>query len=598
MDSIWQHVLDELNAPNSPYPELTRSQRAYLALTTPVGLVPGFALVTTKHALARDFIEKELAPTIESILSSRIGRPTKLAVSVDAHAEEHHEDPAPVADVAAAATAPTPEAQPTYTPPVQQAPPAQPAPPQMPPAQQAQPAAEEPAWKQQAREAAAQLDAAAGTAQQSPQQTYNTQVAHQYPPQDIPAPEPTWAETQQVTPPAAPVPTPPQQQPAPPQQPSAPQQQPTAPRDPLYVHPNQRLSREQPAHNPDQESTLNANYTFESFVIGSSNRFAHAAAVAVAESPANAFNPLFIWGGSGLGKTHLLHALGNYSKELQPGLRVKYVSSEEFTNDYINSVRDDRQESFKRRYRNLDILMVDDIQFLVGKEGTQEEFFHTFNALHQANKQIVLSSDRPPKQLTTLTDRLRTRFEGGLITDIQPPDLETRIAILSKKAQIDQTTVGRDVLELIATRFESSIRELEGALIRVTAYSSLINQPIDMQMAEVALRDIMPEAADVVITPEMILEATSEYFEFSIDVLRGSGKTRDVVRARQLAMYLCRELTELSLPKIGEAFGKDHSTVIHAVRKIGDSMSEDRTIYDQVQMLTQNIKNRGRAIPS
>ena len=363
-----------------------------------------------------------------------------------------------------------------------------------------------------------------------------------------------------------------------------------AAQDPAH-HP-QRLPRETPAHDPNRETSLNPRYTFENFVIGSSNRFANGAAVAVAENPARAYNPLFIWGGSGLGKTHLLHAAGNYAKVLQPGLRIKYVSSEEFTNDYINSVRDDRQESFKRRYRNLDILMVDDIQFLQGKEGTQEEFFHTFNALHQADKQIILSSDRPPKQLTTLEDRLRTRFEGGLITDVQPPDLETRIAILEKKAAADGTQVDRPVLELIASRFESSIRELEGALIRVSAYSSLTREPITMDIAEVALRDILPDD-NVEITAASIKEVTSEYFDIPIDALTGSGKTRAVAHARQLAMYLCRELTDLSLPKIGQEFGgKDHTTVMYADRKIRKEMTEKRDTYDEIQSLTQLIKNR------
>lgn len=365
-----------------------------------------------------------------------------------------------------------------------------------------------------------------------------------------------------------------------------------APADPVPpAHVPQRLPRETPAHDPNRETSLNPKYTFENFVIGSSNRFANGAAVAVAENPARAYNPLFIWGGSGLGKTHLLHAAGNYASMLQPNLRVKYVSSEEFTNDYINSVRDDRQESFKRRYRNLDILMVDDIQFLEGKEGTQEEFFHTFNALHQADKQIILSSDRPPKELTTLEDRLRTRFEGGLITDVQPPDLETRIAILEKKAAVDGTRVDRQVLESIASRFESSIRELEGALIRVSAYSSLINEPITMQIAEDALRDILPDD-NVEITAASIKEITAEYFDISLDALIGSGKTRAVAHARQLAMYLCRELTDLSLPKIGQEFGgKDHTTVMYAERKIKKEMTEKRDTYDEIKELTQRIKN-------
>lgn len=355
-----------------------------------------------------------------------------------------------------------------------------------------------------------------------------------------------------------------------------------------------RLPREEPSHDPNRETSLNPKYTFETFVVGSSNRFANGAAVAVAEAPARAYNPLFIWGGSGLGKTHLLHAAGNYAQLLQPNLRIKYVSSEEFTNDYINSMRDDRQESFKRRYRNLDILMVDDIQFLEGKEGTQEEFFHTFNALHQADKQIILSSDRPPRELTTLEERLRTRFEGGLITDVQPPDLETRIAILEKKAAADRNLVERSVLELIASQFESSIRELEGALIRVTAYASLIREPITMQVAEVALRDILPDA-DVEITAAAIKDTTAEYFDIDVDTLIGTGKTRAVAHARQLAMYLCRELTDLSLPKIGQEFGgKDHTTVMYADKKIRGEMTEKRDTYDEIQHLTQLIKNRSR----
>ena len=273
---------------------------------------------------------------------------------------------------------------------------------------------------------------------------------------------------------------------------------------------------------------------------------------------------------------------------------MKYVSSEEFTNDFINSMRDDRQESFKRRYRNLDILMVDDIQFLEGKESTQEEFFHTFNALHQANKQIILSSDRPPKQLTTLEDRLRTRFEGGLITDIQPPDLETRIAILMKKAAADGTQIDREVLELIASRFENSIRELEGALIRVSAYSSLVNEPINMEMAEIALRDLVPDNAGRQITAAAIIEATAEYFSIDPDDLRGAGKRRAIAHARQLAMYLCRELTELSLPKIGDEFGgKDHTTVMYAVRKISKEMNENRQTYNEIQELTSRVQSGG-----
>ncbi|GGL26200.1 chromosomal replication initiator protein DnaA [Nocardia jinanensis] len=341
-------------------------------------------------------------------------------------------------------------------------------------------------------------------------------------------------------------------------------------------------------------ASLNAKYTFETFVIGASNRFAHAAAVAIAEAPARAYNPLFVWGASGLGKTHLLHAAGHYAQRLFPGMRVKYVSTEEFTNDFINSLRDDRKVAFKRRYRETDILLVDDIQFIEGKEGIQEEFFHTFNTLHNANKQIVVSSDRPPKQLATLEERLRTRFEWGLITDVQPPELETRIAILRKKARMDRLDVPHDVLELIASRVERNIRELEGALIRVTAFASLNGQPLDQSVAEVVLRDLMPESQDVEITASTIMGVTSEYFNTSMDELTGPGKARPLAQARQIAMYLCRELTDLSLPKIGQAFGRDHTTVMYAEKKVRKEMSERRRVYDQVQELTARIKQRSR----
>ena len=342
------------------------------------------------------------------------------------------------------------------------------------------------------------------------------------------------------------------------------------------------------------DSSLNSKYTFDTFVIGASNRFAHAAAVAIAEAPARAYNPLFIWGESGLGKTHLLHAAGHYAQRLFPGMRVKYVSTEEFTNDFINSLRDDRRVAFKRRYRDMDVLLVDDIQFLEGKEGIQEEFFHTFNTLHNANKQIVVSSDRPPKQLATLEDRLRTRFEWGLITDVQPPELETRIAILRKKAQMDQIRVPDDVLELIASKIERNIRELEGALIRVTAFASLNHSELDTSLADVVLQALLPDSASLEITAATILAVNAEYFDISIEELRGPGKTRSIAQARQIAMYLCRELTDLSLPKIGETFDRDHTTVMYADKKIRKEMAERRRVYDQVQELTARIKQRSR----
>ncbi|MDT5109566.1 MAG: chromosomal replication initiator protein [Mycobacterium sp.] len=349
-----------------------------------------------------------------------------------------------------------------------------------------------------------------------------------------------------------------------------------------------------PQNPASNDLSLNRRYTFDTFVIGASNRFAHAATLAIAEAPARAYNPLFIWGESGLGKTHLLHAAGNYAQRLFPGMRVKYVSTEEFTNDFINSLRDDRKASFKRSYRDIDVLLVDDIQFIEGKEGIQEEFFHTFNTLHNANKQIVISSDRPPKQLATLEDRLRTRFEWGLITDVQPPELETRIAILRKKAQMDRLDVPDDVLELIASSIERNIRELEGALIRVTAFASLNKSAIDKSLAEIVLRDLISDASTMQISMATIMAATAEYFETTIEELRGPGKTRALAQSRQIAMYLCRELTDLSLPKIGQGFGRDHTTVMYAERKIRGEMAQRREIFDHVKELTTRIRQRSK----
>jgi len=347
--------------------------------------------------------------------------------------------------------------------------------------------------------------------------------------------------------------------------------------------------------NNNESAQLNPRYIFETFVIGASNRFAHAAAVAVAEAPAKAYNPLFIYGDSGLGKTHLLHAIGAYAKELYGSTRVRYVSSEEFTNDFINSIRDDKASVFQKRYRDLDILLVDDIQFLENKERTQEEFFHTFNTLYNANKQIVISSDRPPKQLTTLEDRLRSRFEWGLITDIQPPELETRIAILRKKAAQDKLNAPDDVLEYIASKISTNIRELEGALIRVTAFASLNRQGVDLSLAEIVLKDLIPEEGGPEITGPTIMAQTASYFSLTVDDLCGTSRSRVLVNARQIAMYLCREMTELSLPKIGQAFGgRDHTTVMHADRKIRQLMAERRSIYNQVTELTNRIKQQSK----
>lgn len=343
------------------------------------------------------------------------------------------------------------------------------------------------------------------------------------------------------------------------------------------------------------DSPLNPRYTFETFVIGSSNRFAHAAAVAVAEAPGKAYNPLLVYGDSGLGKTHLLHAIGHYVRSLYTGAKIRYVSSEAFTNDVINAIKDANTAALQRRYRDVDVLLIDDIQFLEGKQQTQEEFFHTFNTLHNANKQIVISSDRPPKRLTQLEDRLRNRFEWGLLTDVQPPDLETRIAILRKKAAADRLHAPADVLEFIASRIQTNIRELEGALIRVTAFASINHQEVDMTLAEIVLKDLIPEGGEPQVTAGLIIAQTAAYHSFSIEDLCGPSRTRALVTARQIAMYLCRELTDLSLPKIGQQFGgRDHTTVMNAERRIRKDLAERQTVYKTVNELTMRIKQQAK----
>ncbi|WP_106850188.1 chromosomal replication initiator protein DnaA [Blastococcus sp. Marseille-P5729] len=359
-----------------------------------------------------------------------------------------------------------------------------------------------------------------------------------------------------------------------------------------------------PSSNDDlwiSRGRLNPKYTFENFVRGPSNRLAFAAASAVAEAPAKAYNPLFIYGGSGLGKTHLLHAIGNYAEQVFPEIRVLYVSSEEFTNDFINAIANagrgegDQREQFRKRYREVDILMIDDIQFLERAEQTQEEFFHTFNTLHNANKQIVITSDRTPKELTTLEDRLRSRFAGGLTPDIQSPDFETRLAILRNKAAQEGLTVSPEVLELLATKIQSNIRELEGALIRVSAYASLTGQGVDLEIAQHVIKDLVPENETPHISAGSIMQQVCTYYDVSIDDLCGRNRSKTLVMPRQIAMYLCRELTDLSLPRIGQQFGgKDHTTVMHAVKKVTNEMKEKRHIYNQVVELTSRIKSEGR----
>jgi chromosomal replication initiator protein len=343
----------------------------------------------------------------------------------------------------------------------------------------------------------------------------------------------------------------------------------------------------------EPESRLNPKYTFDSFVIGGSNRFAHAAAVAVAEVPAKAYNPLFIYGESGLGKTHLLHAIGHYAQSLFPTIRVRYVSSEEFTNDFINSIANNRGSAFQARYRNIDILLIDDIQFLQGRAETQEAFFHTFNTLHDHNKQVVITSDLPPKHLTGFEDRMVTRFEWGLITDVQTPDLETRIAILRKKADKERLNVPHEILEYMATKVTSNIRELEGTLIRVTAFANLNKQPVDLALVQTVLKGLISLDDTNVVAPVDIINTTAEYFKLGVDELTGSSRAQAIATARQISMYLCREMTNLSLPKIGQLFGgRDHTTVMHAYKKIAELMKERRSIYNQVTELTTRIKQK------
>lgn len=341
----------------------------------------------------------------------------------------------------------------------------------------------------------------------------------------------------------------------------------------------------------DIDSSLIPRYTFESFVIGVSNRFAHAACLAVAERPAQAYNPLFIYGGVGLGKTHLMHAIGHYVKSRNPLAKVSYLSSERFTNEFITAIRDNRTESFRNRYRSIDVLLIDDIQFLANKEQTQEEFFHTFNSLHEAGKQIIISSDRPPREIPTLEDRLRSRFEWGLITDIQPPDLETRIAILQRKAKSDGLEIQEAVLAYIANQVDSNIRELEGALIRVIAYSSLVNEDVSTELAAIALKDIIQPNRPRVVTVTQVQKVISDHYGLRTEDLRGKKRTRDIAFPRQIAMYLTRELTDMSLPKIGEAFGgRDHTTVMHACDRIHEEIEKDADLQSMLERLSEAIR--------
>lgn len=528
---IWRHTLDTLDAAG-----VTPQHRAFVRLTRLVGLLDGTALLAAPNDLTKEFLEQRMRDTITEILTAELGHPVRLAVTVDP-------------GLSGPAAEPTP--------------------------------GEGPSGGQVVDVRPFDLPAEAGAEPGAP----------------TPGPGASTA--------GAPVPG---SAPAGPTTPGSTDERAAEPAFayPELAHPELEGQRTEPARpgtgraggaRPSAEpAQLNPKYTFETFVIGASNRFAHAAAVAVAEAPAKAYNPLFVYGESGLGKTHLLHAIGHYAHGLYPGVRVRYVNSEEFTNDFINSIRDDKASAFQRRYREVDVLLIDDIQFLQGKVQTMEEFFHTFNTLHNANKQVVITSDMPPKQLAGFEERMRSRFEWGLLTDVQPPDLETRIAILRKKAIGERLQVHDDVLEYIASKISTNIRELEGALIRVTAFASLNRQQVDLSLAEIVLKDLLPADNPPEITAATIMAQTAAYFGLTIEDLCGSSRSRVLVNARQIAMYLCRELTDLSLPKIGQQFGgRDHTTVIHADRKIRHLMAERRSIYNQVTELTNRIKQTSRS---
>lgn len=562
LSAVWARALE-----NSLNENVPSQQRVWLNMTRPFGLMNDTVVLAAPTDFARDVLENKLRPLISHALSQEFGRPMRVAVMVDPSAAgpepglASRQDPYPQAQQQGYTQAGG--AQQGY---------AQPAKPQ----HHGGPGAQHP---YPGGTPAAQSSTEYPQAQPF---SYPYQQGEESPQSQAPSPgeQSTGYARGGYTPPPARSEADSFDRGAPPV-PGA---------GSVQNRWDSRGSRTQ-----GEPARLNPKYTFDTFVIGSSNRFAHAAAVAVAEAPAKAYNPLFIYGDSGLGKTHLLHAIGHYAQSLYDGARVRYVSSEEFTNDFINSIRDHKADNFRGRYRAVDILLVDDIQFLEGKEQTQEEFFHTFNTLHNSNKQIVISSDRAPKQLVTLEDRLRNRFEWGLITDVQPPELETRIAILRKKAIQEGLAAPPEVLEYIASRISTNIRELEGALIRVTAFASLNRQSVDLQLTEVVLKDLITEDAGSEITVATIMASTAAYFGLSIDDLCGGSRSRVLVTARQIAMYLCRELTDMSLPKIGQQFGgRDHTTVMHADRKIRSLMAERRSIYNQVNELTTRIKQQSR----
>ncbi|MFK8905799.1 chromosomal replication initiator protein DnaA [Streptomyces sp. YS-3] len=587
--AVWPRVLEQLLGEGQQ--GIEPKDKQWIERCQPLALVADTALLAVPNEWGKRVLEGRLAPLISDTLSRECGRTIRIAITVDDSVGEPpggggqsaQQQPPRYQDDSYGRPADDglPTVRPAYPEYQQQ----RPEPGAWPRAQ------EDLSWQQQRLGGFQERDPYATARPQQPQHDYRqpqmperSQYEQQHQHQQHQQYE--QQERQPYKPERHELPEPPSQQ-----HHGGPQQGGGGPRP---MGGPSSSSAPQPGGPGEPHARLNPKYLFDTFVIGSSNRFAHAAAVAVAEAPAKAYNPLFIYGESGLGKTHLLHAIGHYARSLYPGTRVRYVSSEEFTNEFINSIRDGKGDTFRKRYRDVDILLVDDIQFLASKESTQEEFFHTFNTLHNANKQIVLSSDRPPKQLMTLEDRLRNRFEWGLTTDVQPPELETRIAILRKKAVQEQLNAPPEVLEFIASRISRNIRELEGALIRVTAFASLNRQPVDLGLTEIVLKDLIPGGEDSApeITAGAIMAATADYFGLTVEDLCGSSRSRVLVTARQIAMYLCRELTDLSLPKIGAQFGgRDHTTVMHADRKIRALMAERRSIYNQVTELTNRIKN-------
>ena len=574
LETLWSEgltaVMSDVGSP---------AQRQWLSATHPVGFSDDTIVLASPNAFAREWLERNCGDALRAALSEAAGRPLSVVLTVAPRAEptDLH---TPVTDDPAPPVTPAADDHTTSTDPERH---------HYPPT----PAGGTPAPAQ--RSAGPTVDDGANG--HRPGSELGPSIPRSDHDESVAAPGAPFETTAATGPPPATTSDDHRQaadpSPATYDTPAdAPLHAPGRPAGPIVELPTRR-SHEPTEVEPDTQ--LNPKYSFDDFVIGSSNRFAHAAATAVAEAPAKSYNPLFIYGGAGLGKTHLLHAIGHYVRNLYSRLTVRYVTTEQFTNEFINAIRDDRITSFQRTYRQADVLLMDDIQFLQQKERTQEEFFHTFNALHNAEKQIVISSDRPPKQIAHLEDRLRSRFEWGLMTDVQPPDLETRIAILRKKAESDQLGVTPEVLELIASRVESNIRELEGALIRVAAFASLQQAPADTPMAEAVLKDLFPDGRDQEVSIQLIMEEVADYFSLSVEELCSGSRNRPLVTARQIAMYLARELTDMSLPRIGKAFGgRDHTTVMHAKSKIAGLMQERRAIYDQVQELTNRIKTRAR----